>query len=454
MRPPNRRLFLRNAAATLALPLLPSALTREARADTEAPRRMIYWYVPNGIPFDVYTDAQQPILVSPNNWTPTVAGPSWWLAGLPYLLEPLGDLVTKVAVISGLDNNPLGRSVDGGDHAVGTGSYLTCAEILSSSGADIENSMSVDQVAAAATPSSTPFPSLQLGMEEGGSTGECNAGFSCAYMRNLAWAANSTPLPNIIDPAVAFQLLFPSSNLSPEEAARKSALRGSVLDYVLEEANQLDGRLGSADQVKLDQYLTAVREVETRIAELGVGGCGRGVGEVSLDITLAADILSDLQVLALQCDMTRIVTFMLANSQSNRSYNFLGVTGAHHELSHHQRAAAPLADLQEISRWEVERFAYLLRSLDAVTDVNGATLLDNAAVYFSSEVQDGDTHSHTNLPVLVAGGMGGKLAVGQHLDFRESPRRMSDLFLAFLEAYGTPVASFGDATGPLDEILA
>jgi hypothetical protein len=445
--PPNRRLFLRSAAATLALPLLPSALPRVARADAEAPKRMLFWYVPNGVPKGLTHDEHGGLELAPDRFTPTAAGAAWYEAGVPDLLAPLADLAPKVNVLSGLDNDPV--QVDmGGDHAVGTGTFLTCFEIHSSTGNDIDNGVSCDQQAALATAGATPFASIQLGMEAGGSTGECNAGYSCAYMRNLAWSEASTPLPNITDPAIAFQLLFPGSvGVSPDVAARRAAMRGSVLDYVLDEANRLDQRVGYDDHLKLDQYLTAVREVEQRIDALGPGGCGGEPPQPTYDVTALADLFSDLQVLALQCDITRLVTFMLGNSQSTRVYDFLGVTDEHHAVSHHKIDLAMYGHCEDIATWEIERFGYLLRALDGVLDVNGATLLDNCGLYFSSEIQQSNYHTHTNMPVLVAGSMGGTLVTGQHLDYRTAPRSVAQLFLALLEAYGTPVEDFGDARG-------
>ncbi|MBA2320397.1 MAG: DUF1552 domain-containing protein, partial [Deltaproteobacteria bacterium] len=408
MNPHSRRMFLRSAAATVSLPFLASAVPRSARADSDAPKRLLFWYAPNGIPLP--------------RWRPSLVGAEWYRDGLPYVLEPLDTLAAKTSVISGLANSPATEGPQGGAHARGTGGFLTCHGIAFTSGADIDNGISVDQIAAGETASSTPFPSLHLGIEVPGLTsGDCSAGYACAYMHNLAWPQANMPLPNVLDPAIAFQLLFPGSGagLSAEDAARQTLLRTSVLDYVLDEANRLHARVGFEDKLKLDQYLTAVREVEIRVGALG-GGCGAGEEPLATaDITLTADLMSDIQVLALQCDLTRIATFMLANSQSSRTFDFLGIPEAHHFISHHGGDPQLITWLEDIANWEVARYAYFLRALDAVIDVDGKTLLDNSAVYFSSEIQDGDDHTHTDLPTLVAGGLNGALVQGQHLDFPE-----------------------------------
>ena len=432
---PSRRMTLRGSLASLALPFLPSALPRAARADASAPKRFVTWFAPNGIQYE--NDA----------WTPTIVGPDW---DLKLITEPLGDLREKVNLISGLQNEFV-MPVDG-DHAEGTGSFLTCTAIKFTGGDDIQNGISVDQVMA--QNAETPFPSLQLGLEAGGNTGNCNNGYSCAYMRNLAWAGPSTPLPNLIDPMVVFQLLFPntSSQLSPEALARRTLIRGSTLDYVAQEATILSGRVNLEDRIKLDEYLTAVREVEIRISTLG-GACGTPDGLVSgADVATNVRLMSDLQVLAMQCDITRVITFMLANSGSNRNYAFIGVPEQHHDLSHHGDSEAMVAQLQTIARWEVEQYAYLLGKMDAIVESNGLTMLDNSLVYFSSEVQDGNTHTHTDLPILLAGSAGGATVTGEHIVAKKA-EPLANMYRTLLEAWGTPDDTFGNSTDIMSGLL-
>jgi hypothetical protein len=425
---PSRRLFLRSAAATIALPLLPSALPRVARAESDVPVRMVLWYVPNGMQL--------------RYWTPQNVGPGY---DLPKLLAPLGPLAAQTNVITGMRNRAAEDPINDGDHARGTGSFLTGVTVRFTSGEDIYNGISFDQVAANAIQGSTPLPSLQLAMEPGGNTGSCNAGYSCAYTRNLAWSGPETPLPNITDPQIAFERLFPGSDpdLTPAESARRAALRASVLDTVVDQANTLSGRLGSADRVKLDEYLTAVRDLEVRIQSLGGSGCTAPEAPLpGSDLTAQVQVMADLQVLALQCDATRIISFMLGNSGSNRSYDFLGVPGAHHEISHHQGDVSKIEQLETIAQWEVEQLSYLLKRLDETPDLDGNSILHHAMVYFSSEIQDGDQHNHTDLPILLAGAAGGRMLTGHHL-VTEPDEELSNLYLAMLEAFGTPQASFG-----------
>ncbi|MBA2321915.1 MAG: DUF1552 domain-containing protein [Deltaproteobacteria bacterium] len=433
----SRRLFLRSAAATIALPLLPSAFPREARADGEAPVRLVVWFAPNGI--------------QTRSWTPVREGFGY---DLPRLLAPLGDLSAQTNVVTGMRNRAAEDNVEG-DHARGTGSFLSGVTVKLTSGEDIENGITFDQIAAVETQGSTPLPSLQLGMESGGNTGSCNAGYSCAYTRNLAWSGISTPLPNITDAAIAFERLFPGSDpsLSAAETARLTLLRTSVLDTVVDQANSLSARLGTDDRLKLDEYLTAMRDLEVRIGTLGTGGCG--VAEPVLpgaDLTALVQVMADLQVLALQCDATRIISFMLGNSGSNRSFDFLGVPGAHHEISHHQGDEAKIAQLETIAEWEVEQLAYFLGRLDETVDIDGNSILHNSMVYFSSEIEDGDDHNHTNLPILLAGAAGGRMVTGTHL-VTEEDEELSNLYLAMLEAFGTPRASFGISDRVLPGLL-
>ncbi|TNE85894.1 MAG: DUF1552 domain-containing protein [Deltaproteobacteria bacterium] len=433
----NRRTFLRSAAATLALPTLTSALPRAAWAGAPGtpPVRLVFWYVPNGMVMDRFRPLS---------------------TGFDYTLNtitaPLAGVRDDVTVLTGLENAAASVPL-AGDHARGTGSFLTCRTVTQTAGADIENGISVDQVFAQATAGQTPFPSIELGTEGGDAVGDCDSGYSCAYVRNISWAGVATPLPKITDPRLAFSRLFAGYDptVTAEEIERRKQLRLSVIDYVLEDANALHGRLGRTDQLKLDEYLTAVRQLETRIELLGDQQCVPGEApDSSLDVEGRVQAMNDLMVLALQCDLTRVATFMLGNGGSNRAYDFLGVTGAHHEISHHGNDATNLANLTTIDTWEVAQFADLVQKLGAVQEADGSRLLDHTLAYFSSEISDGDWHNHNDLPVLLAGGGGGAVLPGRHVEL-PAGTPMANLFLTMLNAAGVAESSFGqDSTGLVD----
>lgn len=429
-----RRAFLGGAGALLGLPLLESLRPRTVKAADEAPKRILAYYLPCGIHME--------------NWRPTTEGPGY---ALPSILAPLGALSSKVNVISGLENAPA-RPDGPGDHASGTGAFLTVAHPKKTQGADIQNGISMDQVAANVLGQSTAVDSLQLGIDGGAGVGDCDSGYSCAYAQNISWADEVTPLQKLTNPGIIFDTLF--GGLDPEataeEKAKRTHYRTSILDYVKADAERLHKRLGKSDQVKVDQYLTGIRDLEEKIAASESGPqCvpGERPGD-PVDINDHVAIMNQLMTLAFQCDSTRVISFMLANAGSNRSYEFLGVSGGHHELSHHQDLQENFDKLTQIATWEIERFASLLSMLDAVEDVDGNTMLDNSLVFLSSEISDGNWHNHDDLPVLLAGSAGGVFATGRHIAFPDSPS-LAKLFITMLNAVGVDVSSFGDAQGAL-----
>lgn len=433
-----RRLFLGGAAAVVGLPLLESALPRFARAgEATVPRRLLAFYVPNGMHMAA--------------WTPQMQGAGYELTPI---LSPLGDLKEKVLVLSGLDNKP--AQPDGpGDHASGTGAFLTARHPFKTEGANIKNGISLDQHAAATIGPLTRIPSMQLGIDGGDSAGDCDSGYSCAYARNISWASETQPLPKVVNPSVVYDQLFGGFDpqASAEEQARRKKYRTSVLDYVTEEAKSLLPKLGQTDRMKLDEYLTGIYELEQKIQKLGTGPVCQQI-EAPLGNVPFADhvqVMSDLMVVAMQCDATRLITFMLSNAGSGRSYEFIGVSGAHHEISHHQGLQENFDKLTQIDTWEVQQLAYLLSKMDSI-DEGGVSMLDNSIVFFSSEIEDGNSHSHNNMPVLVAGSGGGAFASGRHLVL---DRPIADLFVSILNALGLPDKSFGlDSTGPIAELFA
>ena len=436
---PSRRFFLGGAGAAIALPFLESLLPRGARAAAaDAPRRLFVFYVPCGIVMD--------------QWTPAEEGPDWTPTPI---LAPLVPWKDRTLVVTGLANRPA-RPDGAGDHAAGTGSFLSCVHVRKTEAENISNGRTLDQFAAAALGQGLRFPSLELGIDGGSAAGGCDSGYSCAYARNIAWADATTPLPKTTNPRVVFDRLFAGfdPDATAAELERRRLYRASILDLSRRQAGDLRAKLGRTDQAKLDQYLTAIRDLESRL-DSAQARCAPGAppGD-GLDYPSHVRAMLDLSALAFQCDQTRVITFMLGNAGSGRAHPHLGITESHHELSHHMSVPATLDKLTRIDTWELEQLAYLLGRLDAIDDVDGSKVLDNSLVYLSSEIEDGNTHSHFNMPIVVCGGAGGTLATGRHVKYAAAPT-VANLYISVLQALGvTPPATFGDdGTGPLPGIL-
>ena len=445
-KPLGRRTFLRGAGATLALPFLEAMLpSRVAFAQgMDVPRRMAVFYVPNGIHMQ--------------EWKPEATGRNW---AAKQILAPLESLREHFLVLSGLENSSGWSGGDGpGDHARGTGTFITARRIRKTDGSDIQNGVSMDQVAADALKDKTRYPSLQFGMDGGGSTGNCDSGYSRTYSRNISWANETTPLPKITDVRQAFDYTFASfdSTQSAEAIARRRALRKSVLDYVKEDTTKLQQQLGQKDKIKLEQYMDGVRELERRVEMDLNGPVCTPPSEPGAATSFAdkARMMADIMAANFECDMTRVITFMLSNASSGRNYQSepgVEVSGNHHQISHHESKAENYAKLVQIAKWEVTQFAYFLNALNSKTDVDGNTLLHNSLVFFSSEISDGNAHNHDNLPVLLAGRGGGQIKSGEHIQLpNKTP--VANLFLTMLQNVGVSSSSFGaDSTGVLSEIL-
>lgn len=442
----HRRNFLRGAGATLALPFLESLRPAKTYAQSaSAPTRMFAFYVPNGIHMA--------------DFTPTQAGSTY---ALPAILSSLAPHRADVLVLSGLDNEPATAQGDGnGDHARGTSAFLTCAHPVKTEGANLFVGPSMDQLVADHYSGQTRLRSLELGCEGGGSTGGCDSGYSCAYTRNISWRTASTPMAKEISPRSVFDRLF--AGMSPDETLaqtrRRRLYRQSILDYVREDATTLQARVGLRDRQKLEEYLTGVRELEIRIDALteAPGNQCRATEaptETPADFERYVQSMLDLVVLAFRCDLTRVATFMLGNGSSNRSFGFLGVSGSHHELSHHQGDPAKHAALRTINTWEVAQFAYLIERLKQVEETDGSNLLDHSLLLFSSEVADGNSHGHANLPVLLAGHGGGEIVSGRHVQFSGNVP-LANLYLSMMQTIGVDVDRFGDdGTNRLNALFA
>ncbi len=444
----HRRTFLKGLGAAIALPMFESMAPLKALAnagavtESGAPVRMAFMFVPNGVHL--------------SDWTPKQVGANY---ELPYILEPLQRFKRDINVLSGLTHDKGRANGDGaGDHARSAGVFLTGAQPLKSEGASIRAGVSVDQFAAMQVGNATRFASIEIGTETGRQSGKCDSGYSCAYSNNISWRDEATPMTKETNPRLVFERLFGSDLKSEADLSRAKRMRyrKSILDFVMEDARRLNTNLGKTDKRKLDEYLTAVREIERRV-EAAEQASGERSRRVALDYDMPDGrpdsyqehirLMGDMMVLAFQADVTRISTFMMANAGSNRPYHFIDVKEGHHELSHHQGNADKLAKISKINRFHVEQLAYILDRLKSIPEGDG-TLLDHTMIMYGSGISDGNRHNNENLPLLVAGGAGGSIRTGRHIRYDEETP-VCNLFVSMLQNMGIRTDHFGDSTGPL-----
>lgn len=437
----DRRTVLKGFGATLALPFLESMMPQGVLAASapKTPIRTAFIFVPNGINMD--------------HWVPVGND-------LPYTLQPLQSLKNKFNIMSGLAQRNAFALGDGpGDHARSAAAWLTGCHPRKTSGANIKAGVSFDQVLAKEFSNLTRFSSLELGCERGGLAGDCDSGYSCAYSNSVSWRTDSTPVAKEVDPRLVFDRLFASDNQNESEIAKaqRMAENKSLLDFIMEDAKALNKKLGHTDRMKLDEYMTGVREIERRLLFLEKqtkdfsSSSLANIQGIPSDYQEHIRIMGDLMVLAFQTDTTRVSTFMFANEGSNRAYKMIGVSDGHHEMSHHQRTPEKLEALKKINNFHVTQLAYILNKMDSIKE-GDKTLLDNSMVVYGAGICDGDRHNHDDLPVLLAGLGGGKIKSGQHLKFN-SNTPMTNLFLSMADKMNIPVESIGDSTGKLIQLI-
>jgi hypothetical protein len=437
----SRRKFLRGCGVALSLPWFESVLprtTRAADAVVKPPIRSAFIYFPNGV-FEKL-------------WVPEQTGRDYTLSPS---LEPLAPVRDDVLVLSGLDK----KNSHGGDgHYAKTANFLTGMPVTKTTGKNISSGgISVDQLIAQHTSQFTPLPSLELGTEPVISGIDSNVGYTRLYGSYISWQSPTRPVAKEINPRLVYERLFGRSISGNSEKADSYR---NLLDFVLEDARQLRPQLGRDDQFKMDEYLDSVRAVEQRI-EYSVRHESQ---ERSQDTTTAIEaarpgiprdfrehiaIMMDLMVLAFQTDSTRVCSLMFANDVSGRNFSFLdGVSGGHHELSHHENNEQKIAQYQKINRWHVQQFVNLLTKMKSIPEGEG-TLLDNSMILFGSSISDGNRHDPDNLPILLGGRAGGTLDTGRHIA-SEGMVPLCNLYVSMLDRAGVEVESFGDSTGRLD----
>jgi hypothetical protein len=432
-----RRLFLRGMGTALALPLLDAmvpVLSARAQSVASGVRRLGFVYIPMGM--------------NPAAWIPATEGRVSELSPSLVSLMPVLDHITVVT------NLELRNAYTTGNHASSNCAFLSCSHAKRTEGSDYELGTTVDQIAARAIGRDTLIPSLEIGTDLIAQVGNCDNGYACAYQNNLSWSSPTTPLPTEADPRVVFERLFGDGG-SPERRKAESKKSGSILDWMTADLARLRREVGQGDRVKVDQYLDSVREVERRI-ERAERSDASALPELDRPASVPAvwedhvKLMFDLQVLALQADVTRVITFQLARETSTRTYPHIGVPEPHHPVSHHTNSPEKLVKLAKINAHHVSLFAYLVEKLAATADGDGS-LLDHTLYLLGSGMGNPDIHDHSNLPIIVAGGrrVGGK--GGRHIRF-EKPTPLANLHLTLLDKVGVHLDTFVDSTGRVSNL--
>ncbi len=431
-----RRSFLRAAGATIALPVLEAmtpALATTAQRQV-APRRFSIIYSPNGM--------------NMKDWTPEVTGKSYKLSPT---LEPLSAYRDKMLVLTGLNNNEGDARPGEGEtapHERAGGVFLTGVHPLREG----KTGISIDQIVAGELGKQTQLPSLELGLHTSDAVGNCEKGWSCAYISTLSWRTPTTPLPIEYRPRAVFERLFGDST-DPAVRMARIQKEKSILDSVTQATERMMKSLGGGDRSRLTEFLEGIREVEHRIqmAEQQSGDKMPSMEPptgIPTEFAAHLKLMFDLQVLAYQTDMTRMITFMTGPEQSNRTYPEIGVRDVHHSLSHHRNDPVNLKKLSMINLYHSQLVSYFLDKLQATPDVDGS-LLDNLILMYGCSMSDGNSHLLQNLPMLLIGGGAGQLQGGNHLRYKEGTP-VANMYLTILDKLGIQTDKFGDSTGKLD----
>lgn len=432
-----RRTFLRGVGATLALPLLDAmipAATAWAKTPAKPVRRLGFVFMPMGC--------------DQSRWTP----PGETLDQLSPILSSLAPVKNHVTVLSNMEL----QNAYPGSHATSNSSFLSAAKAKLTESTDYYLGTTVDQVAAKHIGQSTQLPSLEMAMDLLQVVGQCDNGYACVYQNNLSWSSPTTPLPAEAHPRIVFESLFGEGGTT---ADRRAALRkkASLLDSFNDDIKRLQRDLGPNDRAKVSHYLETVREVERRIQKAEADAVDHPLRDLDRPVGVPAAyaeharLMFDLQLLAMQGDVTRVTTFQLARETSNRTYPEIGVSDPHHPLSHHGNDPEKIARMAKINAFHVSLFAEYLAKLKATPEGNG-TLLDNSLILYGSGIGNPNIHDHTNLPILVAGGAAGGMKGNRHIKYAK-PTPLANLHLTLLDKVGVRLDSFADSNGKIDELF-
>jgi hypothetical protein len=436
-KPLHRRTVLRGLGATLSLPFLEAMVPvmSRARAAGKPVNRFLAFYVPNGMAMPY--------------WSPKGEGTSFELSPI---LEPLAPFRNKLLVLSGL--NASWNYI----HAGASGSFLTGTTRGGRNEVEVIADVSMDQLLARKFANETQVASLELSMDGPANAGACTGILSCAYTHTISWRSPTQPLPMEYNPRAVFERLFGDSGTT-ERAAREIRLHQnkSILDSVSQKLAALKKELGPGDQVRVEEYTASVRDVERRIQkaeeqhDLELPAIEQPQG-VPPDFEDHLALMLDLQLLAFQSDLTRVITFMIGKEQSARPYPQVGVPEAHHPLSHHNDVPELIAHLSKINRYHTELFSKYVAKLEATPDGDGS-LLDHVTILYGSGISNSTRHSGVNLPLMLVGGGAGTLKGGRHLSFTDKPS-MANLLVTLMDKMGVPVERVGGSTGhlPLDTL--
>ena len=471
--------------------MIPSLAMGAERALATSPNRMAWAYIPNGAIM--------------SHWTPTGAGQAFEFSRI---LKPFNAYRKDLMVISGLGHEKPGASPDGADappdpqqrdaqqqqdalheaqhdaqhpevpagnarpggakpanldgqpggHAQGGSLYLTGVRPKKTIGMDVRSGTSVDQIIAAAVGSRTRLPSLELSCDDTRSVGNCDGGYSCVYNNTLCWRNPTMPLPPETNPRMVFERLFGTDDfgLDPKVRLRQAQYRKSILDSVGDRATDLAGTLGASDRRKVDEYLYGIREIEKRIQAMeqeqhpAEPGIDKPSG-IPIHFAEHLKLMFDLQVLAWQSDLTRVMTMLIGREGSLRTYPEIGVPDSHHPLTHHRNNPVFIEKVAQINCYHAQLFTYFIDKLKSTPDGDGS-LLDHSMVVYGSGISEGNTHSHTNLPTVIFGHGNGQLRTGQHVQYPEGTM-MTRMFLTLMHCMGMNQDHFVNSTEMLSELV-